>query len=106
MKASLPAVEDAARGVHLAMADDVRLNNMTNLRDIDTTARLREITVPTLVIASENDLATPPDRSEMIHDKIAGAELVVLPDVGHIPPGECPQAFNTVLLDFLARQGG
>ena len=109
------APDSLAREVHgvalmragfLAMADEVRLNIMTNLRDIDTTARLREITVPTLVIASENDLATPPDRSEMIHGEIAGAELVVLPDVGHIPPGECPEAFDTVLLDFLARQRG
>ncbi len=107
--------ESLAREVHgvalmragfVAMADDVRLNIMTNLRDIDTTRQLHKITVPTLVIAGARDVATPPDRGEMVRDEIAGADLVLLPDVGHIPPGEGPEAFNTVLLDFLECQRG
>ncbi len=107
--------ESLAREVHgvalmragfLAMADDVRLNIMTNLRDIDTTRQLHRIGVPTLVIAGARDVATPPDRGEMVRAEISGAEFVLLPDVGHIPPGEAPEAFTAALLDFLARRQG
>ena len=69
---------------------------------IDTTARLNEITIPTLVIVGEDDAATPPAMAEAIHAQIAGSRLVVLPSAAHIASVEQADAFNEALQDFLA----
>ncbi len=104
--------ESLARNAHgvemmragfLDMRDDVRLTIMANLQSINTTERLHHITAPTLIIAGERDLGTPPERLEVIHAEIVGSELTVIKDSGHIPPGECPDAFNAALIEFLWR---
>lgn len=87
----------------LDMRDDVRLTIMSNLQHIDTTEQLHRITSPTLIIAGERDQGTPPERLEVIHKEIAGSELTVIKDSGHIPPDECPDAFNAALIGFLRR---
>ena len=74
------------------------------VRDIATTERLHEITVPTLIIAGALDAATTPTMSEEICARIQNSEMVVIEGAGHISPVERPQAFNTALLEFLSRQ--
>lgn len=53
---------------------------------------LPTIAVPTQVIVGEHDQMTPPELSAEIHAAITGAELHVIPDCGHLPPIEKPQA--------------
>lgn len=64
---------------------------------------LATINVPTLVIVGEDDALAPPAEMREIASKIKGAQFVVLPGVGHMPPVEDPRAFNTALRTFLAR---
>lgn len=42
-----------------------------------------------------------PAQAKQIADTIRGAELVLLPDVGHVPHIQVPELFNQELLKFL-----
>ncbi|HYR26413.1 MAG TPA: 3-oxoadipate enol-lactonase [Aquabacterium sp.] len=63
------------------------------IRDVDTTARLGRIGVPTLVIAGELDLGTPPAMARAIAHHIPGAQLVILSQASHLSVLEQPGAF-------------
>jgi pimeloyl-ACP methyl ester carboxylesterase len=60
----------------------------------DTLDRLPEISVPTLVLAGELDIATPPRLGRLVAERIPGAEFTVLPGAAHQPFQETPAAFN------------
>ncbi len=64
---------------------------------------LREIACPTLVVCGEADGVTPPECSREIAAGIAGAQLHLLPDCGHMLTMEKPQRVNALLLEWLAR---
>jgi pimeloyl-ACP methyl ester carboxylesterase len=66
-----------------------------------TPARLRELTLPTLVVTGAADLLTPPSIARMITAEIAGSRLVVVPEAGHSPYWEQPDIFNRAVLDFI-----
>lgn len=68
----------------------------------DRVEALRAVAVPTLVLVGEQD-APFLDPSSRMAEAIAGAELVVLPDAGHSPQFENPDAWWAALTDFLAR---
>lgn len=57
----------------------------------DSTETLGHITCPTIVIFGDSDERTPVAVNGEIATAIAGAELVVLPHCGHLPPLEQPE---------------
>lgn len=59
------------------------------------------IHAPTLFIAGGADLAAPPTMMRLVAERVPNARMVVMPDVGHSPYWEQPDAFNTLVLDFL-----
>jgi pimeloyl-ACP methyl ester carboxylesterase len=62
---------------------------------------LRSLAVRTLVIVGEQD--TPfLGPSRRMADAIPGARLAVIPDAGHSPQFEAPEAWAKELLAFLA----
>jgi len=67
----------------------------------DSTATLATIDVPTLVIAGEEDVLTPPKEARAMHDAISGSRLELLANAGHLSCIERPAAFNAVLTEFL-----
>lgn len=69
----------------------------------DTSDRLGDISVPTLVTTSRFDLTVPSYHSREIADAIDGAEFVMLEDTGHVALMEAPEAFAKVCLVFLDR---
>ena len=69
----------------------------------DTYDRLPQIAAPTLVIAGEIDLVTPPRLGRIVADRIPGAEFLVLPGEAHQPFQERPTFFNALVRDFWAR---
>jgi pimeloyl-ACP methyl ester carboxylesterase len=56
-----------------------------------------------LVVCGDKDLLTPLAHSEEICRVLPDAELVVVPEAGHVAMLECPDLVNAALLDFLAR---
>ncbi len=67
----------------------------------DSTSLLHAITVPTLVIAGEEDLASPPEEVKDMATQIPDATFVRLPGAGHLSNMENPGAFNAAILNFL-----
>ena len=58
---------------------------------------------PTLVITGDNDRIVPTRESIRLAEEIADAELVIIPECGHMPQEECPEQFSEAVLNFLAR---
>jgi pimeloyl-ACP methyl ester carboxylesterase len=69
----------------------------------DLLNRLGGITLPTLVIAGEEDKRFPLWKSQRITKAIPGAELAVIPQAGHLAPVENPGAVTDALVNFLAK---
>jgi 3-oxoadipate enol-lactonase/4-carboxymuconolactone decarboxylase len=62
---------------------------------------LSTITTPTLVIAAEDDPATPPDHARAIASAIPGARLEIVPNAAHLGNVEQPEAFTGLIIDHL-----
>jgi 3-oxoadipate enol-lactonase len=62
----------------------------------DVTARLGEITAPTLVLVGESDYATPLAMAQVLASGIPGAQLSVLPGVRHFSLIQSKQAWDLI----------
>lgn len=98
--------EAALKQIVLDMADDVgpdafvwQLEAIMTRADSRTT--LAQIKCPTLVLTCDTDNMVPKEMSTEIANGIAGAQLVTVPDCGHLPQLEKPQAMTDALLDWL-----
>ena len=69
----------------------------------DTSARLKDIRVPTLILVGDEDRITPPSLSEELHRLIPGSELQLIAGAGHLSNAEQPQAFNSAIESFLSQ---
>ena len=67
----------------------------------DSAPTLATIDVPTLIVAGEEDVLTPPKESEAMHAAIRGSRLEIIPRAGHAANFERPSAFNHVAAEFL-----
>jgi pimeloyl-ACP methyl ester carboxylesterase len=65
--------------------------------------RLGKLTAPTLVVWGEQDRLIPLALGRRFARDIPGAGLQIIPDCGHVPQFERPDAFNKALLNFLAK---
>ncbi|MFI8217812.1 alpha/beta fold hydrolase [Streptomyces sp. NPDC085932] len=61
--------------------------------------------LPVLVLAGVQDLVTPSEHSEAIADLLPDAELVLVPDAGHLVMLEHPEVVTDRLADLLTRTG-
>ncbi len=68
----------------------------------DSRPLLPTIGVPTLVVVGEADVLTPPADAEVMQQAIPGAELVRIPECGHLPPMEAPEETTRRLRDWLS----
>jgi pimeloyl-ACP methyl ester carboxylesterase len=59
--------------------------------------RLGEIAVPALLLWGKEDRITPPEVAEAFRAGLPDAELVLIPNSGHAPMLEQPDAFNTAV---------
>src|ERR1700753_3343230 len=62
------------------------------------------IKVKTLVLGGERDGQNFPQLARHIADTIPGAELLIIPNVGHVPHLQVPETFNRELLKFLNQE--
>jgi 3-oxoadipate enol-lactonase len=75
------------------------------LPHINSTARLKEIKCPAIVIVGADDPGTPVAMSRVMHEAMPGSELAIIPSAAHISNIEQPAAFDAALTGFLARVG-
>jgi pimeloyl-ACP methyl ester carboxylesterase len=76
----------------------IRLTESAQTHDV--LDRLSHISVPTLVVASQNDVLTPPFEQQKIADNLPHATLEVYPDTGHASMYEQPEKFVQSILGF------
>jgi pimeloyl-ACP methyl ester carboxylesterase len=69
----------------------------------DLSERLGEVAAPTLLVHGDRDRVVPVEWARRAHERLPDSELRVLRGCGHWPPRECPDTFNRVVTDFLAR---
>ena len=72
-----------------------------NLKSVEYVDRLPTIHVPTLIMAGNHDECDPSLSREM-HEKIAGSQLVILPNSGHMNFVDQPDLWRKTVEVFLA----
>jgi pyruvate dehydrogenase E2 component (dihydrolipoamide acetyltransferase) len=98
------ALVDLAYSLHLERGDNHAIRSLLETlgcSDEKLDGRLRELRLPTLVLAGNNDALTPIAMAQAFHRGIIGSTLCTIPECGHLPPLEKPQAFAAAVLDFL-----
>jgi 3-oxoadipate enol-lactonase len=78
----------------------IALRQITAVALHETSARLRDLRVPTLVITGDADRLVPPANSLKLAALIPGARLVLLPGAGHVFPVERPRETIAALKEF------
>ena len=72
----------------------------TGQRDV-VLDRLPSLTMPTLVVWGERDRVFPLQQAREAVARLPHGRLALLPDCGHLPPVECPDAFLAAVAEFL-----
>ena len=94
------------RALVLEMAEVVGADGFARQQDAiigrpDSRPDLAAIICPTLVLVGDSDQLTPPDRAREMAEAIPHAQLVVVPDSGHLSTLEQPDAVNAALDDWI-----
>jgi pimeloyl-ACP methyl ester carboxylesterase len=76
-----------------------RLNELMAYQPHITTAALRSISAPTLIMAGDRDVIKP-EHTKIIFDNIPRSNLFIMPGATHFGAYEKPELFNVILLDF------
>jgi 3-oxoadipate enol-lactonase len=93
------------RNMFLRMPVDGYAGTCAALRDADLRDVIGAIATPTLVVVGEQDLSTPVELVRGMAEAIAGAQFAIIPDCGHIPSIEQPQALVALVTKFLNEVG-
>jgi 3-oxoadipate enol-lactonase len=68
-------------------------------------SRLPGLAIPALVVCGEHDHAVPPAAGERIARLVPGGRFVLVEGARHLPNVEKPDAFNRLLLEWVAANG-
>ena len=98
--------EAALRQLFHDMADDVSAegfikNQTAMMARADSRPTMATIKCPTLVLTGDQDMLIPNALSKEMADGIGGAKLVIIPDCGHCPQPERPEATIDALVEWL-----
>ncbi|MFF3639744.1 alpha/beta fold hydrolase [Streptomyces sp. NPDC002564] len=101
-----PAIARFAERMIEATPIDVVAEFYPAFAEHDKAAALKHFAeLPVLVLAGDKDLITPSEHSEAIADLLPDAELVLVPDAGHLVMLEHPEVVTDRLADLLGRVG-
>ena len=99
-----PEILALVRDMALDLGPQVFRAQSLALRDRrDQTRTLEGLAVPTLFLVGAHDRLCPPRRHEQMRALVPHAELVVVPDAGHLTPLEAPDAVTRALLAWRVR---
>ena len=98
-----PLIEVIRRmGEQVGVAGSLR-QQAANIARPDSRPLLQDIRCPTLVLVGDADQLTPPDRAQEMAAAIPDAELVVVPECGHLSTLERPELVTHALRGWLGR---
>jgi proline-specific peptidase len=84
--------------------DNPRENFFTVIKSLwnwEAGNKLRQIKVPTLIMAGQDDTLAPPRFSQMLHDTIPNSTLRIIENTSHYLVLERPDVVNAEILKFL-----
>ena len=76
---------------------------INSLIDFDLKDKLSSISIPTLLIAGENDNQAPAKMMQRMSENIKNSQLVIIKDCGHLINIEKPDDFNDVIKEFFIK---
>jgi len=93
--------------IAMVQAPDAKNYSYAVLRSLQDTLKqnlrgdLAKIKCPTLIIWGDHDTVINPKAATIWKDGIPGSKLVFIPETGHIPMVERPEAFNNTVETFI-----
>jgi pimeloyl-ACP methyl ester carboxylesterase len=82
---------EATHAAFAGTSGAARAGFLVAMSRMDYRAALATIGVPTTVLVGTHDRLTPPARAKVLARGIPGAQLIVLPGMGHMLPMEAPE---------------
>ncbi len=97
-----PVLVEQEKQRSLSQSPKILLDDFKACDKFDVSSRLSEIDLPTLVISGDADKLTPVKYGQFLTDNIAGAQLVIIKDAGHLMAVEKPEEFVQAVAGFLS----
>ena len=74
------------------------------LATLDLRDAASDVTIPVLLLAGEEDEATPPQMSEELASLLPDARFQILTGCAHVPPLQMPEAFLSAINEFIRQK--
>jgi len=97
-------VEGALRMMRKMSPEDVAMVQRGMAERPDSMETLKTISVPTLIVAGDEDILTGVADAELMRQNIAGSQMRVIAKAGHYSPWEQPEEVGKLVRQFLDRQ--
>lgn len=85
----------------LSTPPHVTYNDFLACDTFNVMGEIHRISIPTLVIAGQQDILTPAKYSQYLADNIRGSRLETIENCGHMAMLEQPEAFNSAIERFV-----
>ena len=103
-RASKPEIVERVRTTASRQSREGVIAALKALRDrSDSTASLKNMPFPTLVIVGAEDAITPPALAEAMVKELPNATLEVIANAGHLSNLEQPEAFATAIRNWMQK---
>jgi len=89
-----------SRALSKALRDDVGAADDDDDDDDDAITALVNSGVRVLIVHGENDVIVPASNSKKLAERIPNAQLVIMPNCGHMPHEEYPDEFVQIVKTF------
>lgn len=101
-RATRPARVEQIRNTVASTTLDGYIGGAAAIIAFDVLEDLPRVKTPTLVLCGDDDPGTPAEGNRTIARLIPGARYVEMANARHIPMVEHPEAFNGIMMDWLA----
>ncbi|TFG15697.1 MAG: alpha/beta hydrolase [Promethearchaeota archaeon] len=86
----------------LEMKENVAFGTFKSVINFDNTEKIKDITVPTLILTSDKDAMISPKDSELMQQKIPNSKLIILsPKIGHYIQYEAREEYHKAIEEFI-----
>lgn len=97
------AIRSVVKEMHQETGSEVYINQQTAIMGrADSRPMLAELKMETLIVVGDSDQLTPPAAAKEMAELIAGSQLEVLPNCGHMSTLERPDRVTKLLVEWLA----
>ncbi len=94
-------VEGALRMMRKMASEDVALVQRGMAERPDSMETLKTISVPTLIVTGDEDVATGVAEAELMRQNIPGSQMKVVAKAGHYSPWEQPEEVGKMVRQFV-----